>query len=362
MSDVGMPGKSKRLLHLDLLRLLAIYLVIFNHTADRGFTLFADYMDSPISFLYMFVSVFCKIAVPIFFMISGALLLPKEESLKQLFAKRIARMAVVLLLISVPYYFWLHRANGVSAGSFLSYIYGNSASTSLWYLYSYIGLLLVMPFLRSMVKNMQEKDFLYLMIGHIVLVGVLPCLELLLWKGNVAVHASFTPVLFISQNIFFALAGYYVEHILPEKRYQRRNLIWCVLLSMLALAATCCITYYQTGIYGVDNVEQLEKYFNCFIAVPAIAVYFLLKYAFMKRDPQRGDRWISVLGGAVFGVYLIEKIVRALTSIVYKITAPVVGSFIASMVWCLAVLVVSLIIIVPLKHIPVIKKIVNKFI
>jgi surface polysaccharide O-acyltransferase-like enzyme len=81
----SVQAKSNRLIHLDLLRLIAIFLVIFNHTGERGYILFISKMGSPISLLYMAASVFCKIAVPLFFMISGALLLKKEESLKQLF-------------------------------------------------------------------------------------------------------------------------------------------------------------------------------------------------------------------------------------------------------------------------------------
>lgn len=69
----------KRLLHLDLLRLMAILFVIFNHTSDRGYFLFADSVGSWLYFPYMASSVLCKVAVPIFFMISGALLLPKEN-------------------------------------------------------------------------------------------------------------------------------------------------------------------------------------------------------------------------------------------------------------------------------------------
>ena len=191
MSDKTKKEPTKWLVHLDILRVLAIYLVVFNHTGERGFMLFANNTDSLGYFPYMVYSILCKIAVPIFFMISGALLLPKDESLKQLFSKRIFRMIVVLVLISVPYYFWLHRTQGISVVRFFTYIYGHSASTSLWYLYSYIGLLLMLPFLRSMVKCMKQQDYIYLFLGYVVFTGALPCLEYGLWNGNVMLNESF---------------------------------------------------------------------------------------------------------------------------------------------------------------------------
>lgn len=355
-------SKSKRLIHLDLLRLLAIYLVIFNHTGDRGFTLFIGKMDSPISLLYMIASVFCKIAVPLFFMISGALLLRKEETLKELFLKRILRMVSVLCIISILYYFWLHRSNGLNIIAFISFIYGKSATTSLWYLYSYIGLLLMMPFLRSMVKNMQQKDFVYLICCYIVLTGILPCLEYLFWRGDVTMHESFTPVLLMSQSIFYALIGYYIEHILDSQNYNKRNICIGIAISIGAIILTCGMVYYRASATDGSSVLELENYFNCFICVPTITIYYLIKYIGVKCKLQGSGKWISIFGSAVFGVYLIEKFTRALTNGVYNVLAPYIGSFSASLIWCFSALCLAFVVVIPMKHIPFMKKIVNKFI
>ena len=352
----------KRLLHLDLLRLVAILFVIFNHTGDRGYFLFADKMGSGLYFPYMAASVLCKVAVPIFFMISGALLLPKQESLGKLFSKRILRMVAVLVLISVPYYVWLHRAEGLSLSSFLTYIYGKSASTSLWYLYSYIALLLMMPFLRSMVKGMQEKDFRYLFAGYILVFGVMPCLEFCLLRGNVTFHESFNPVLFLTPNIFYALAGYYLEHVMDHQKNRKRKIVMGIALSVAALAITCFMTHYQTVVLDDWGTEELERFFNCFICIPAMTLYMIMKYAGEKIRSARMEKLLPVLGGTVFGIYLTEKFARALTDFVYVRMAPIVGSFAAALIWVFAAFASSFVIVALVKHTPVIKKVVNKFI
>lgn len=353
---------TQRLVHLDLLRILAIYLVVFNHTGERGFMLFTTEMESPLYFLHMACSVICKIAVPIFFMISGALLLPREETLKRLFSKRVFRMAVVLFVISIPYYYWLHRSQGMGLSSFLTYIYGHCASTSLWYLYSYIGLLLLLPFLRSMVKGLKQRDYIYLIVGHIIFIGVIPCLEYCLWEGNVTLNESFSSVLFVSQNVFFALVGYYLEHVLDEKHYNRKTVIVSVVLSVASIMITCLMTYYQANKVALCTTEQNEAFFNSFICIPAMTVYFLVKKVSPKFHGLRVQRVMSALGAAVFGVYLIEKIIRALTSGAYKLLSPILGSFIAALVWCFVTCCVGFAIILSLKRIPVIKKLVNRFI
>lgn len=356
-----LQNPSKRLVHLDLLRLIAIYLVIFNHTGDRGYFLFTNSGDSLLYFPYMMFSVFCKIAVPLFFMISGALLLPKKETLKQLYTKRVFKMLTVLLLVSIPYYLWLQRSNGLNPWSFVSFIYGESASTSLWYLYSYIGLLIVMPFLRSMVANMRYNDYLYLIVGHLIFTGFIPCLELLLWKEQTVIHESFDPAIMTCSPIVYAILGYFLEHVLDEAKYTKRNLAIGLFLGLVAVVLTTLVTYYQTTVINVVG-NQYEKYFNCFIAIPALGIYYTIKYISRRIKSNKLINSISMLGASVFGVYLIEKIVRAITDIVYGILSPFVGSFIASLVWCSVVLAMSLVIITVVKRIPYVKDIVNKLI
>lgn len=352
----------KRLLHLDLLRIIAIFFVIFNHTSSRGYLLFADRMDSVLYFPYMAVSVLCKVAVPIFFMISGALLLPKQETLAELFSKRILRMVVILVLISVPYYVWLHSSQGLDLPNFFTYIYCNSASTSLWYLYSYIALLLMMPFLRSMVKGMKEKDFLYLIVGYVLVSGVIPCLEFCLWKTDMPLHKSFDPVLFMTPNIFYALVGYYLEHVLDLGKISRKCLLLGAVLCVVTLGITCFFTHCQAQMLGDCDTEQQELFFNCFICFPAMMLYVIMKQACNKVRNERIQKLLPIYGDAVFGIYLIEKFARALTGAVYVVVQPILGSFTASIFWVFASFSLSFLVVFILKHTPIIKKIVNRFI
>ena len=83
--------KTKRL-HIEALRVIACFFVIFNHSQQRGYFLFSAYpQNSPEFWLYMALSVFCKFSVPMFFAISGALLLTKDESLSVIYKKRVFR-------------------------------------------------------------------------------------------------------------------------------------------------------------------------------------------------------------------------------------------------------------------------------
>ena len=112
--------------------------------------------------VYLFVSVFDKFAVPLFLAVSGALLLNRpDEPLKTLWTKRIPRIAASLAAYSLLYYFILivKPDNPFKLTSFLKAMYATNINVFIWYLYLYIAFLAVLPFLRAMVKGLDTKYF-----------------------------------------------------------------------------------------------------------------------------------------------------------------------------------------------------------
>ena len=81
---------KSRKIFIDILRILACFLVIVNHTNSQIFLSVTSVNDGiGISYiLSMAYFYFSKIAVPIFFMISGALLLNKDYEIKDFIKKK----------------------------------------------------------------------------------------------------------------------------------------------------------------------------------------------------------------------------------------------------------------------------------
>lgn len=76
---ISSESKKGKKLHIEFLRFFCIWLVMFTHTSTAGFSL---YLLRPESFFFPFyiaVPFWVKTAVPIFFMISGALLLKRKN-------------------------------------------------------------------------------------------------------------------------------------------------------------------------------------------------------------------------------------------------------------------------------------------
>lgn len=109
--------KEKRLDY-EVLRLIAIVGVVFNHTSGRGFDLYMAEGCSGINYVgSLLLGILCKIAVPLFFLVSGGLLLAKEERIRTVLVKRVLRILLALVIFSgVLYLFWIRWDYVTKAG------------------------------------------------------------------------------------------------------------------------------------------------------------------------------------------------------------------------------------------------------
>lgn len=157
---------QKKQLDIELLRILAAFFVIFNHTNTTGFFLFSLYDLHSLHFwFYLAISIFCKFSVPLFFMISGALMLHRPpEPLKTLWLHRVFHICVVLLCWSFFYYLVAVQegSEAFSIKHFLAQLYDSNWNGSYWYLYAYIPLLITLPLLQRIAqKSFKQRISLF---------------------------------------------------------------------------------------------------------------------------------------------------------------------------------------------------------
>ncbi len=140
-------ASENRIIELDLLRVVAIFLVILQHSWSMlGLDSAADGMQ------YHFYR-FAIIGVPLFVMISGSLLLRKEMPVKLFLKKRFTR-------ILLPFVFWttivyviscfLGRYDDVhnlkeALLCYVPYFFGNKINSVYWFMFMLIGLYLLTP-------------------------------------------------------------------------------------------------------------------------------------------------------------------------------------------------------------------------
>jgi surface polysaccharide O-acyltransferase-like enzyme len=348
------PAEGKKL-YIAAIKIFAIFLVAFNHTDEYGYLLFTVSNGSPFFPVYMFLSAFCKVAVPLFFMCSGALLLGKDESIGRLYVHRILRYAAALVLFSIVSYahdLYFHSWS-FDFSYFLYRLYAVHLARSYWFLYSYLGYLIILPFLRKMARGMGDREMLYLFALQLAVAGVVRTAESMFGDGTVRTAITLQ---LLSQNIVFPLLGYWIDKRLDVRKLNRKHIAWGAAITFLTLLAMCGLTVAKAQLFNGGKYAD-SAFFSSFTCIPTVATFILMKYlAGRVRIGQAAARFIQYASGLVFGVYLIHLILMDELQWLLKLLVPVIHSFPAAIVWAAAAVVLSGVVTAALKRVPLLSK------
>ncbi len=160
--------QKNKVLWFDNLRVIATIGVIFIHVSS-------DYVptsgtissyDFWVGNIYDSIS---RFSVPIFVMLSGALLLPKDYGTAVFLKKRLSRLVLPFLFWSLIYIL-NSLINKIQDGENLNFTQTvkevflqirDGSSLHLWYIYMIIGIYLFIPIIGKWVRNSSEKEILY---------------------------------------------------------------------------------------------------------------------------------------------------------------------------------------------------------
>lgn len=354
--------KERNLIHIEFIRIFAAFFVIFNHTGNDGFFLFAFYDKGSLTYwAYMFLSVLCKISVPLFFMIAGALLLRKDMSFKKIWSEKIMRMALALFIFSVITYIGtgLYSPGGtLSVGDFFYKLYAKRVTYAYWYIYAYIALLMTLPFLRAMVKNISENYYRYLIVLYIVFVSVIPCLEYRLSQGRVHLYQQLSPAWILADIVFWPLLGCYLENVYDWKKCTGKTVGLWALAGVAGIMAACYMINYMYGVTGECTKETSQTFHSSFIVFPCIAIYVALKYFWSGKTGQRvpgtAKKIITSLGGCTFGIYLLHMLIKEYFSGLWDVFREDwhVNHMLSALLVCASVFAAGYVLTLVLKKVP----------
>ena len=160
-----MKISPKRILYLDEVRSLAIILVVLGHLI-RSFS--HDFVSWQICSA---VFSFTRIGVPLFFTVSGALLLTRKHDVKLFLEKRFKR-------VFLPFAFWIivYLILGVLIWHYqptLQYVYeltfgAHALSELFWFIWSLMGVYLLIPVLSSFIREYEDFGSKYLIIITVI--------------------------------------------------------------------------------------------------------------------------------------------------------------------------------------------------
>ncbi len=349
---------KKREIWLDVLRVLAAFLVIVNHTNSDVFQSVTP--ENGTWWLSIAWYALCKIAVPLFVMISGAVLLGREDSYRKCLA-RFGRIVAALVVFSYAYFVhdaWVNYGlwpRMFRLDVFVQKLWTLEIADSFWYLYFYAGLMLALPLLQRLSCAMTDRDIWYLTGLSLGLGAGWPLL------------AHFVPALALPGYFdvpgFTTMIGlFFVGWQLRKREKPMHTMPWLMgLIASVLLSAVLLHAQFGqmngVGKYWAFMDDRMHS--SLLVVTGAISAFLLVRCLFDRPMNERTQRIWMELGGCAFGIYLMQQwVIEQLEFRLFMPLCNVITAFPAVLVWETAAFVISLIIAMVLRRIPGIKKIV----
>lgn len=299
------PGKAWNYDY-SRMRALACLAVIVLHTFNYsllGAGKFGYAVSAAGSFWGHFFEYVNLWAVPLFLMVTGALLLDPahEVTTGKIFKKYIGRVGSALLIFGVVFIL-LDMAMGdlpVTGAGFgrglVNLLTGHSWS-HMWYLYLLIGLYLLLPFFREIAAGSSAVEMRYLLVLLLAFESLLPILGI--WGIETDYRFSAATI-----YPFYLFLGYAV------KSGQVKAPKWCAGVTLvMAVAALVFVT-----IWGSDAVVGYFASYNSILVVAmAWSIFELLSHggtpAANAPKTAFGRAALKSFDACSFGIYLIQMI------------------------------------------------------
>lgn len=179
MKVASIEKDNKRIIWLDFVKFIAISMMIAVYCTDNVTP--TERSEAWYNLWGSFYGSFMRPAIPLFVMVTGALLLPVKENISTFYTKRLTRLVIPFIVWSVLYnlFPWITGLLGLSPTiindffawaepdqSFSGALHNilmipfnfSMLAVQMWYVYLLIGLYLYMPFFSAWVKQASVKE------------------------------------------------------------------------------------------------------------------------------------------------------------------------------------------------------------
>lgn len=361
-TSLELASKRRSTIYIEFIRILASFFVVYLHTGNYAVW---NYTLLPVKSLLFPIelcfSVWSKIAVPMFFMISGALLLGKDESLAVVMKKRVWKYVKLIVVFSFINYIidnCLLNKNPFNVLEFIANILSDKTPVAYWYLYASLALMLLLPFLRSIARQMTYQLFKYMVLLLLLLTFVFKLVDVF-WLSKTAqqVNTHFNNT-FFSESLLYFLIGYGLIKFVNLENWPKRHMVAAVALWAGSILVMAGLTVVHSVHQHAWNSTTFATFTQSLTAITAGSTICLARYFFRNINPDGiPARIICVLGKASVGVVLFEGLMRKLFFVdMVEFLGMHIPVFIAGCLSAMAVCFACWLIAWIIQHTPFLKK------
>ena len=232
--------------------------------------------------------------VGLFFMISGTLLLPMKMGTKDFLKKRFAKVVFPTLIWSLFYISanYLLRSKPIEIQDILSIPFSAQGTPVLWFVYTLLGLYLLVPILSRWLQKASRKEIEF----YLILWGISLCYPFL--KYVVVLNTSNTGILYyFSGYVGYFILGYYL------KTYSDR-ISWKMMIPALGIAIVVPIIC-KTQHIEVD-FYNLFWYLSIFVVIQCVCWWKVICSIMQSAIGEKTAHIITELSKMTFGIYLVH--------------------------------------------------------
>lgn len=348
---------KERVEYLDYLRAIATIAVVAIHVACMKIMLTDVKSDE-----WMAINVYNSMlrwSVPIFVMISGALFLDasKKINITILFKKYISRIVIIFFFWSAVYA-TVDRIVGVDwQNTIFNFISGHYHQ---WFLILIIGLYIIVPLLRQLVKN--NTAMRYFLLLALIFAFIIPQLKITMTLfNNTYINSLWAEIDYIIGHLnlnnvmgyaAYFVAGYYFSKTELTKKMQK--VIYS--LGLLGLLLTIGIS----AAFSISRNEFISYYYDYLtinVMMMSIAVFVFGKYKLSKIRMSPIVYKITMnISKYSLGIYLVHVLILEAENREWYINTQTFHALFSTPVIAICLFVVSYIISAILNHIPFVKK------
>lgn len=294
---------KQRNYNLDLLRILACFMVIVIHVAANKW-----YITSTNSFQFLIYNIYdslVRAAVPLFVMISGVFFLnQKEIETKKLYKTKILKLCVFYFSWNIIYYFF---DMFIYKYEFSLYSFLNSVILGyvhLWFIPMIIGLYIISPLLTKITMNSNSKlvkYFIVLFMFGCLMTTIDYCTFLPKYE---LIHnfISKLPIDIICQYYSYFLLGYYLYNYDFTRLEKKKFLLSGTFI--ISVLACVCGTWYLSHVNGA-NTATLYENFSIFTLLETIIIFLFFKKSKFISEKIYADK-VATISKDTLGIYAIH--------------------------------------------------------
>lgn len=280
---------NNRVHGLDFIRIAACYLVILLHVACQGFYSFSDYWRICVAY-----DSFARMCVPLFFILSGYLLLNgKPLPLSAFYKRRLSRILIPFIIVLAIYFSYKKW----TTSEFLYRVISGRVDFHLWFVYSIIGIYFVLPVFQNIFTTKDGKSVAksYVLLWFISSVCYYTAQRYFGWELNVFATFNF--------NYFFGYLGYFfIGGLLRDYTFNIKERLVAITVTLVATYLIYRFTISYSLQLNKPN-ELFFEYITVFVAIQAISFFIAMK------DCTKRIARVEFISNHTYWIYLIHVMV-----------------------------------------------------